>query len=63
MYARNQLAVLDHNSAVNRKQAETKDGTPRIKSQFTKITEHWVVKDIRERKDKNISLELLLLLL
>ena len=31
--ARTQLAVLDHNSGINRNQATTKIGTPRVKQQ------------------------------
>ena len=52
MYARTQLAVLDHNSGIGRKQATTQDGTPRVKTQFSKVSNQWVVKDIRESKNK-----------
>ena len=43
-----------------RKHPQTKDGTPRIKAQFTKITQHWAVKDIRERKDKKYLAEIMM---
>lgn len=52
MYARTQLAVLDHNSGIGRKQATTQDGTPRVKTHFSKVSNQWVVKDIRESKNK-----------
>ena len=48
MYARTQLAVLDHNSGIGRKQATTQD----VKTQFSKVFNQWVVKDIREGKNK-----------
>ena len=35
--ARTQIAVLDH-SGLNRKQAVTKQGTPRYKAQWSKVT-------------------------
>ena len=53
MYARTQLAVLDHNSGINRNQATTKIGTPRVKQQYSKVSDQWVVKDIREKKDNS----------
>ena len=59
LYARTQLAVLDHNSGIARKQATKKDGTPRVKTQFTKITDQWVAKNIRERKDKTYVIDIL----
>ena len=51
--ARTQLAVLDHNSGINRNQATTKIGTPHVKQQYSKVSDQWVVKDIREKKDKS----------
>ena len=39
MHARTQLAVLDHNSGINRNQATTKIGTPRVKQQYSKVSD------------------------
>ena len=52
MIARSQLAVLDHNSGVDAVQSETKAGDKRVKLQFSKVTQSWVVKNIKEPKQK-----------
>lgn len=59
MYARTQLAVLDHNSGIGRNQASKEDGTLRYKTQYSKVTEQWVVKEIRESKDKSYLTEII----
>ena len=53
MVARSQLAVLDHNSSVGLQQAVTKSGKKRTKITFTRITQSWVSKPIKEPKDKS----------
>ena len=53
MIARSQLAVLDHNSGVDTIQSETKKGDPRYKLQFSKVMQSWVVKAIKEPKQKH----------
>ena len=59
MYARTQLAVLDHNCGINRKQAVTKSNQLRNKSQYTKTTGQWVPKKIMEPKVKSYISEIL----
>ena len=55
MYARTQLAVLDHNSNLDRRQAVTKNNEARSNTQFSKATNKWAPKRVMEpksRKDK-----------
>ena len=52
MIARSQLAVLDFNAGVCIIQAETRDGIKRYKLQFSKITQSWVVKKVKDAKEK-----------
>ena len=52
MYARTQLAVLDHNENLDRKQAVTKSNEKREKFQYSKVTGQWVVKDVKEKKSR-----------
>ena len=52
MIARAELAVLGFNSGVGVGQAETQSGKLRFKQQYSKVTQSWVVKRIRERKDR-----------
>ena len=59
MYARTQLAVLDHNCGINRKQAVTKSNQLRNKSQYTKATGQWMPKKIMEPKVKSYIPEIL----
>ena len=53
MVARSQLAVMDHNSSIGLKQDETKKGEKRFKLVFSRITQTWVTKPIKEKKDKS----------
>ena len=52
MIAHSQLAVLDFNTGVCVIQAETRDGIKRYKLQFSKITQSWVVKKVKNAKEK-----------
>ena len=52
MVARSQLAVMDHNSSIGLNQDKTKTGEKRFKLAFSKVTQAWVVKPIKEKKDK-----------
>ena len=52
MIARAELAVLGFNSGVGVGQAETQSGKLRFKQQYSKVTQSWVVKQIREPKDR-----------
>lgn len=51
---RSELAILDHNTSVNLEQAKTKSGEDRYKLSYTKITKQWVVKPIKQKKNKKI---------
>ena len=53
MIARTQLAVMDFNSGADDKQATKQDGTFRFKQVFSKVTQTWVVKKIKEKKKTN----------
>ena len=53
MVTRLQLAVMDFNSLVNRKQVTTKTGD----LQYLKVTQNWVVKKIPEQKHRNYPKE------
>ena len=64
MVARTQIAVLDHNSGLNRNQAVTKEGRLRNKSQWSKVTEQHVPRRNEKRsiaKKDNPGTEALLL--
>ena len=52
MYARTQLAVMDHNSNLSRKQALTKNNEPRSKVNFSKVTTNWAPKKVLEPKSR-----------
>ena len=54
MVAKSQLAVMDFNSGVNRKQATTITGDLRYKQSYSKVTQNWVVKKIPEQKHTTI---------
>ena len=54
MYARTQLAAMDHNSGINQVQSKTKDGKPRYRTVFSKVSSNWAAKRIMKRKKKNI---------
>ena len=47
MISRTQLAVLHFNGTINSKQAVTKEGIPRYKLQFSRVTQSMVVKPIK----------------
>ena len=52
MIARSQLAVLHFNSIVNAEQVYTKDKIPRFKLHFSKVSQCYVVKPVREVPEK-----------
>ena len=52
MIARAELAVLDLNYGGGAGQAKTQSGKLRFKQQYSKVTQSWVVKQIRESKDR-----------
>ena len=52
MIAKTQLAVLPLNSIVNAEQALTKDNVPWYKLQFSKITQTYVVKQLKQVLEK-----------
>ena len=56
---RSQLAALDHNYNLGRKQAKTQDGQLRFNIAFTKRRKAWIVKKIYEEKDTEWIKELL----
>jgi len=52
MHARTQLAIMSHNSSINRKQAVSKKtNKPRTQEQYSKVTNEWVSKKVMEPKD------------
>jgi hypothetical protein len=53
MIARTQLAVLDFNCGLNLEQAKRTDGTLRYKQCFSRVTQSWVVKAIKEKKERH----------
>ena len=52
MYARTKLAVMDHNSGINRKQLKTKQGKLRYKTIYSRISSCWVARKMMEKKIK-----------
>ena len=63
MIARTQLAVLDFNCGSSVNQASTNAGSLRYKQIFSKMTQTWVVKVIKETKNRHYIDELLSLIL
>ena len=59
MYARTQLAVMDHNSGVGRVQATTKTGEKKYKTVYSKVSSSWVAKKIMEDKNKTFIQDIL----
>ena len=55
MIARTQLALLDHNCGVSRKQILDEQGEGKINTQYTKVTAHYVAKKVMEPKDKGTT--------
>ena len=51
MYARQQLAVMDHNSGTHLSQAKNKKGEDIYKFQYSKIMKQWVAKPLKEQKN------------
>ncbi|KAM4567181.1 uncharacterized protein PAE49_010598 [Odontesthes bonariensis] len=49
MRARTQLAIMDHNSNVDRPQATTKKGEPRHRFVFPKQSDRWIAKPINKK--------------
>ena len=54
MIARSQLAALDFNLGSELQQARTKDGDNRFNVSFSKITQSWSAKPIKEGKDRTV---------
>ena len=48
MIARTQLAILDHNCGVSRKQILDEQEEGEINTQYTKVTAHYVAKNVME---------------
>ena len=59
MYARTKLAVMDHNSGINRKQSRTKHGNLRYITLYSRVTSSWVAKKIMDKKDKTFIQDIL----
>ena len=59
MIARTQLAMLNHNCGVSRKQMLDEQGEGKINTQYTKVTAHYVDKKVMEPKDKNYIKEVI----
>ena len=52
MIARTQLTILDFNVGVSLEQARTNRGQLRFKQQFSRVTGSWVVKKVKEKKNR-----------
>ena len=52
MIARTQLAVLHFNHVIDAGHAKTKEGNLRYKLQFSKLSQNYVVKPIKDVKEK-----------
>ena len=59
MIMRTQLAILHFNQAMNSKHAVTKDGIPRYKLQYSKVTGRYVVKPIKYQPKKPYLIDLI----
>ena len=59
MYARTQIAAMDHNSGVGRQHAKTKEGIPRYNTVLSNVSSQWVVKRIMEDKEKTFITDIL----
>ena len=53
MIARTELAVMDFNSGAFCEQSKTTDGSFRYKLQYSRISNSWVTKGIKEKKEKS----------
>ena len=52
MILSSQLAILDYNSGIGLKQAQTKDGRDCFKVAYSKVTENWCVKKVLCQKSR-----------
>ena len=59
MYARTQLADLDHNSNLDRRQAVTKNNEARSNTQFSKGTNKWAPKRVMEPKSRKYIIKIM----
>ena len=59
MIARNQLAAIDFNLGSNLKQAEIADGQNKFNCTFSKVTQNWSAKPIKEKKDREVFHEMI----
>ena len=50
--SRGELAVLNFSCGVGVEQAKTQSGKLRFKQQYSRVTQSWVLKQIREPKDR-----------
>ena len=55
IYARTQLAVLDHNCNIDRKQAVNNRNELQTKTQYSKMSGQWVAKKVMEKSIVDIS--------
>ena len=62
MIARTQLAVMHFNSIINAEQVFTKDNVPRYKLQYSKISQSYVVKAIKQAPEKEYLQDLIQLI-
>ena len=59
IYARTQIAVLDHNSNLDRRQAVTKNNEARSNTQFSKGTNKWAPKRVMEPKSQKYIIKIM----
>ena len=53
MIARTQLAVMDFNDSMCNEQATTADGSLSYKQVFLRVTQSWVVKKIKKKRNRS----------
>ena len=61
MVARSQLAVMDHNSSLGLKHYKTKKGEKRFMLTFSKVTQTWITKPNKKKKDKEMEIPILII--
>ena len=59
MIARTEIAILDFNSGASCEQAETKSGKKRFKLQYSRVSNNWVTKPIKSKKEKTFITDIL----
>ena len=59
MIDRTQLAIVDHNCGVSRKQIWDDQGEGKINTQYTMVTAHYVAKKVMDPKDKHYTTEII----